>query len=176
MITSIEARVEADGFGNSTPILFYRTRDDYGWMSSFAKFSIWLPHPYTGVSTLYLTREHRYQAMKGDMSKDHDYVNDAGTAGEAKTRGGPGGIDLRPGWGETYGELCWYVMLESVMAMVYQHSYIRTALDATKLRPIYEDSPTDDIWGVRHRNDYRGRNLLGRCWMTTRNVIRGGFP
>lgn len=41
-----------------------------------------------------------------------------------------------------------------------------------ELRRIYEDSPTDDIWGWRFQQSYTGKNLLGRCWMDVREVLK----
>jgi predicted NAD-dependent protein-ADP-ribosyltransferase YbiA (DUF1768 family) len=60
-------------------------------------------------------------------------------------------------------------MLEVTTAKARQHADIGKALEVTFDRPIYEDSPVDDIWGVRYRNNYQGKNLLGRCWMETRD-------
>lgn len=170
-ITCIEERVRADGYGDAEPILFYRPRDPYGWMSSFSHHAIILPHPFTMVATRYRSGEYRFQAMKGITADAHDYVLDAKDSSDAKFRGGPHGVVLRSGWGNSYGDLCWYAMAETVIAKTLQHRDVRRWLAATGKRPLYEDSDTDDIWGVRFRNDYRGKNLLGRCWMYARSVI-----
>lgn len=155
-----------------TPVTFYSQRDKNGIGSNFSRHGIWLPNPFTGEQMWYATGEHRYQAMKATNADDHAYVNAAGTAGESKRRGGPRGILLRDGWGETYGDLCWYVMLEVIYAKATQNTEARNWLHQTGNALIYEDSPVDDIWGWRFEQSYEGRNLLGRCWMQVRAMLR----
>lgn len=172
---NLEERIVADGYEGLEPILFYRPRDPFGWGSNFSKHKVVLPYPFQGAKQFvsYPTGEHRFQAMKASTSESHEYVRAASSPFDAKKRGGPHGIVLRPGWGNNYGDLCWYVMAEVVLHKALQHSVIKAALLITGDRPIYEDSPTDDIWGVRFESDYRGKNLLGRAWMEARAVIRG---
>lgn len=146
------------------PVLFYG-----GPFSNFSKHSIWLPNPFTGKATLYATGEHRFQAMKGKTVQVHDDIAGQPRPVDAKHAGGA--CDLRPGWGNDVGSLCWYVMLEVVLHKALQHGEVRRALDATGQRPMYEDSPVDDIWGWRFQEDHRGKNLLGRCWMRTRTIL-----
>lgn len=161
-----ETRLQADEAED--PILFYSPQHDYGWMSSFDHLPIVLPNPFTQAPQLYKTREHRFQAMKGTTMAAHMKVVRKNSPGEAKHAGSAGQMTLREGWGQSYGDLCWYVMLEGVMATVMQHEQVAEDLAATGARHIYEDSPTDDIWGWRYREDYRGQNLLGKCWMDAR--------
>jgi ribA/ribD-fused uncharacterized protein len=156
-------RLAADGAVN--PVLFYRPRDEHGWASNYSGHGIVLPHPFTGVRTSYGTGEHRFQAMKATTLTDHERVRRQHTASAVKSAGGPGGITLRPAWGDDYGQLCWYVMLEVTLAKARQHADVREALLATGTRHIYEDSPRDSIWGWRRRDEHNGKNLLGRCWM-----------
>lgn len=167
-------RLAADGYGPGSPvqpILFYRPSDPFGWMSNYSRHPVRLRHPDTGEPIRYPTGEHRFQAMKAKTREAHDHVLAAETPDEAKKRGGPRGIELRDGWGSQYGTLCWYVMFEVVLTKAMQHSEIRDALAATGRTPIYEDSPTDDIWGWRTEQSYTGKNLLGRCWVGARNVL-----
>lgn len=163
-------RLIADGYDPEvvTPELFYRSKT-LG--SNFSPHSLSLLNPWSGKAIRYKTCEHRYQAMKATNENDHDYVVAAGSAFESKERGRE--IELREGWGEHYGDFCWYVMFEVVLAKTLQHGEVRRWLMGTEDRPIYEDSPTDDIWGWRFENDHRGRNLLGRCWMQVRGCARG---
>lgn len=153
------------------PILFYRPRDAFGCLSQFSSHSVALPHPWTGEITLYKSGEHRFQAMKATCIRDHDYVASAATSYEAKTRGGPRGILLRPDWGNSYHEVCWWTMFEVCIAKSVQHSVVAATLRKTEGSHIYEDSPKDDIWGWRFEQDHRGKNLLGRAWMETRFIL-----
>lgn len=165
-----EERLIADGYDPKVvePVLFYRSAT-LG--SNFSPHAVRLLDPWTGASRHYRTCEHRYQAMKATNQGDHDYVCDANRPIDSKNRGRE--IELREGWGEHYGQFCWYVMFEVVLAKTLQHEDVRKWLKSTKDRPIYEDSPTDDIWGWRYMDDHRGRNLLGRCWMQIRGVWMG---
>lgn len=166
-------RLIADGFSAKTkPILFYRPDDDYGGFSQFSQHEIYLVDPWTGLLRRYKTGEHRFQAMKAKNKFDHDFVCKANTPSIAKFRGSAkGGMDLREDWGNTHNSICWYVMLEVCIAKATRHIDIWENLRSTNCDPIYEDSETDDIWGWRFRSNYSGKNLLGRCWMETRQIL-----
>jgi N-glycosidase YbiA len=148
------------------PILFYHPSDGYGIFSNFSKHPIVLPSPWTREPTLYRTTEHRYQAMKSVNQEGHDWVVSAATAYESKERGRQ--VDLLDDWGGDYRDPCFWVMFEALTAKVFQHSKMERTLARTLDRTLYEDSPVDDIWGWRFRNDYRGKNLLGRALMDVR--------
>jgi ribA/ribD-fused uncharacterized protein len=168
-----EQRLEADGYAGIEPVLFYRSKT-LG--SNFSPHRVRYLDPWEGKPRVYKTCEHRYQAMKATTAKDHEYVcgyleDPNNTPLSSKGRGRE--IKLREGWGEHYGDFCWYVMFEVVLGKTLQHAEVQRWLRSTGDRPIYEDSPVDDIWGWRYRDDYRGRNLLGRCWMQVRGVGRG---
>lgn len=167
-------RLLADGYSeaqnNAPPILFYSPRDKHGIASNFSTHSLILPNPFTGEKVLYSTGEHRYQAMKARDLDNHEMIRMAVGPGAAKRMGGQ--TLLRPEWGNSYGDFCYYVMLEVITVKVAQIREAKTWLLSTDLYPIYEDSPTDDIWGWRFAEDHRGKNLLGRCWMQVRETIR----
>jgi ribA/ribD-fused uncharacterized protein len=171
-MNSIEERVEADGYGGLEPILFYAPKDANGWMSNFSKHPLWAINPFTGEYQEYRTGEHRYQAMKATTAYDHDLVARAPSPGLSKDLGRQ--ILLRDAWGNSYGDLCWYVMMEVVMAKLMNNDSLIPKLLATGEQPIYEDSPVDDIWGVRFQNCYKGKNLLGRCFMQARVQLAAG--
>lgn len=166
----LRERLALDGYEDCEPIFFYHPSDKYGWASNFSKHEIVLPSPFTFELTSYRTGEHRYQAMKATSVEDHDYIAGASNPTKAKSRGRE--ILLRDAWGDSYGDLCYLVMLEVILTKVSQHNVIRRNLSKiSTLQPIYEDSPTDDIWGIRCAQDYRGKNLLGRCWMQVRESL-----
>lgn len=175
---NIESRLTLDGLrGPGDAIFFFRAEDEWGEFSNFSEHSLTLPVPFMddgpGRPTLgtYPTGEHRFQAMKARTMKDHIAVVNTATPLLSKQAGRS--IDLRDGWGNSYGDLCYLVMLETVMAKARANESVMAALDQTGRRWLYEDSPTDDIWGVRHRNDYRGKNLLGLAWMEARAFLLG---
>jgi ribA/ribD-fused uncharacterized protein len=163
---NIYARLARDGAVD--PILFYGG-GEWGCFSNFSSHGIWLPSPWEAVKTYYKTTEHRYQALKATDKFDHDYVVKSKNAGQSKDRGRE--IELREDWGNDEGDVCWYVMLECLIAKSLQHPSVLSTLDRTDDRWIYEDSPVDDIWGWRFQQDYSGKNLLGRCWMQTRFIL-----
>lgn len=166
--STLAERAASDGFGDQLPFTFFGD-----WPSNFSRHPVVLPCPFTGVRTTYPTGEHRFQAMKATTLADHDAVLYEPHPSKAKDRGRS--ILLRDGWGSNYGDLCWYVMTEVTTAKAVQHVAVAQALLATGGRPIYEDSPTDDIWGVRSGATFDGKNLLGRSWMWTRYAIAALF-
>lgn len=168
---TLEERIKADGYEGAEPVMFFG-----GPFSNFSAHGVVLPNPWTGRMVRYPTGEHRFQAMKATTKSHHDFVLAKGHPSKAKEAGRS--INLRDGWGSDYGDLCWYVMVETVVAKAMQHADVMRALTETMGRPIYEDSPTDAIWGVRTApetgtgpGDFRGKNLLGRAWMRARTVL-----
>lgn len=163
-----EERLERDGWDGIEPVLFYSPKDHNGIGSNFSNHRLILPHPFTGDDALYDTGEHRYQAMKAVTFEEHEKIRKAGSAFLAKKYGAQ--TLLRDGWGNDYGDLCWYVMVETISAKTLQNRAASKWLESTEDRLIYEDSPTDDIWGWRFENHYVGKNLLGRSWMEVRRM------
>lgn len=168
-----EERLIKDDAGDD-PVLFYGARNEHGKASNFALYGLWLPSPFDPAPVWHQTGEHRYQAMKATNEIDYEYARRAPGPGPAKERGRE--IALREGWGDKYGDLCYYVMLETVIAKVRQNKEVAAWLKSTGDRYIYEDAPNDDIWGWRRRDSYTGRNLLGRCLMATRYITWEPMP
>lgn len=164
-----EERLARDGCVN--PVLFYHPRNQWGVFSNFSEHPVDMIHPWSQKPTRYATSEHRYQAMKATCREDHDHVASADGPMQSKERGGRNGIRLREDWGADKDGACYAVMVEVVEAKVAQHDEMRAMLLRTGARHIYEDSATDDIWGWRCREDYRGRNLLGEALMEVRATI-----
>lgn len=163
-----QERIERDGL-TEDPIEFYGREGDLFYFSNFSHHTIVLPCPFSGGLIDYPTGEHRFQAMKASTKEEHDWVVASATPSEAKKRGRK--VQLREGWGNKRFDLCYYVMLEIVLTKANSHDEVLIGLLQTNGRPIWEDSPTDDIWGIRYRNDYRGKNLLGEAWMQAREII-----
>lgn len=168
-----QERMEKDGL-TEEPIEFYGRNCEHYYFSNFAPLGLWLPHPFTDELTWYATGEHAFQARKAWTAEEHDHVNEADTPLESKKRGRA--VALREGWDSKHLKpLCYYAMLEVTWTKAMEHAHIQKALLDSDERAIWEDSPTDDIWGIRYRDDYRGRNLLGRAWMETRDKIFVAF-
>lgn len=168
-------RLLKDGHLGIEPVEFYGPSDhlpdlgNVGVFSNFSAHTVRLVNPWTGLPEVYATGEHRFQAMKAITQEDHDYVAASDNPGQSKKRGRQ--IHLRSGWGSSYGDLCWYVMTEVTLAKAIQHPEVGIILASTSGRPIWEDSPTDDIWGIRFEGDYRGKNLLGNAWEQVRAIM-----
>ena len=170
-----EERLRSDGYDPSEviPLLFFNPAHAHGCLSQWSRHGIRATHPWTGETTWYPTVEHYYQAAKATTLEAYEYVLAAEDARQAKERGHE--IELRADWGETEAGVCFAFMLAGCRAKAAQHACVREVLHTSGDRPIYEDSHTDDIWGWRHHGDYRGRNLLGKCWMLVRAELSTGF-
>ena len=59
------------------------------------------------------------------------------------------------------------VMEEVLRAKYVQHADVRKVLGRTRDRTIFENSPTDDFWGVGLEGS--GKNMLGKLWMKIRD-------
>lgn len=172
-----EERLAADGYAGADPVLFYYgTGEEWSCFSNFSPHRVSLPDPFYGLVESYETSEHRFQAMKADVWEAHRDIRLARGPSQTKLFGSRRspveGFNLREGWGEDYGDLCWYVMFEVVLAKAIQNQDVMDLLVATDDRPMYEDSPTDDKWGWRYHSNHSGKNLLGQCWMDVREVLR----
>jgi hypothetical protein len=60
------------------------------------------------------------------------------------------------------------VMLSALRAKFTQHPELRDLLVSTSDWPIFEDSPTDRVWGYRDG----GLNLLGKALMQIRAELK----
>jgi ribA/ribD-fused uncharacterized protein len=176
-------RLKADGVTGAGSIIFYgpdEKKNEFAIFSNFANYGVWMEDPFTHQMRWYKTVEHRFQAMKAITAITHEAIANQPTAYKAKQAGSKRSTVknhvLRPGWGNDYGDLCWYVMFEAVLAKAMQHPEMTDALldsysDDEEPLMIYEDSPTDPIWGWKIGDDYSGKNLLGKVLMQVRAVI-----
>lgn len=166
-----EDRLALDGWtpADLPPILFYHPRELHGWASNFSDHGFYAWNPWLKDFSFYKTGEHRYQAMKATNGEDHELIRNVLTPKLSKNIGRE--IQLRDGWGQTIGDLCWYVMFETVLEKARQNADVQRALRSTENAKMYEDSPVDPIWGWRKGNDYSGQNLLGLAWMEARRFV-----
>jgi ribA/ribD-fused uncharacterized protein len=115
----------------------------------------------------YRTVEHFFQAAKARSYFDHEWVRDAWKPAEAKFRGR--GVRLRPDWEKVKLD----VMMVGLRVKFAPGSLMANMLLGTGNRYIAEDSPKDDVWGIRDpQGGYTGQNLLGKCLMEVRRELR----
>jgi ribA/ribD-fused uncharacterized protein len=154
------------------PFYFYT-----GWPSNFdRKHALYLPPPaappqpaFARVPLRYDSGEHWLHCNKARTWEAHERIRRAGTPYEAKERGSarqlPMDVDEVRAWDARRYE----VMMIGLRAKAAQNRGVLRALLATGERLIAEDSPTDDIWGIRDRaGAMTGSNLLGKAWMQVR--------
>lgn len=147
-------------------IQFYkRDKQEFGFMSNFAKFPIKI-----GGET-WKTNEHYFQAMKVDpndlgLERHTLKVKSANTPAEAKKLGRK--VPLRHNWEQEKDK----VMLDACRAKFSQHDKIRAKLLATGDAELIEDSPTDAYWGTGTDKGGDGKNMLGKILEQVRQELR----
>ena len=68
-----------------------------------------------------------------------------------------------------FGESKFEIMEEILRAKTTQHEDVQSTLLATGSREIFENSPTDGVWGIGP--DGKGQNMLGTIWMKIRREL-----
>jgi ribA/ribD-fused uncharacterized protein len=137
-------------------IKFYKTDDEYGWMSNFAKYSI-----KEGI-IYYPTTEHYYQSKKTNNPDLELWIVSAPTPYAAMMAGRSlRPKEMKPNW----DQIKFGVMLHAIMLKFTQHKDIREKLLAT-YDPIHEDSQDDMVWGIK------GADMLGKLLMQVRDKLR----
>lgn len=124
--------------------------------------------------------EHYFQAAKTHDRVDSEWVLSAPLPGMAKRRGSyhgekqPDGTWRRITLREDWEEIRFEVMLHAHLGKYKALSGYRRALLSTGDAFLYEDSPTDDIWGLWDKEawDWTGQNLLGKVLMQVREELR----
>lgn len=127
-------------------------------------FSNFAHSPITIDGKEYPTVEHWFQASKAPTPVGHEYVRAAPDPGSAKALGRS--IRLRHDWEVVKVAIMLRGLREKFRIPEYAH-----ALRSTGTLPIYEDSPTDAVWGIGA--DGNGRNLLGLCLEIVRAELDG---
>ena len=141
-------------------IKFYSTKDEYGWMSNFARYSIKESDWSLGV--IYPTTEHYYQSKKSNNRDLEQWIISAPNPYAAMMAGrGLRPKEMKPNW----EQIKFGVMLNALMLKFTQHTDLRDKLLAT-FDPIHEDSPDDMVWGMK------GADMLGKLLMQVREKIR----
>ena len=158
---------ECHKLDSQTQVFFYE--QDFYVLSNFSSFQV------MREGFLFPTSEHAYHyakfervdSQKSDVMKLKSDIMYAKSAHEAYKFGQ--NKELRRKDWEDVKEA---VMMEVLWAKVHQHEYVRQKLLETGDRELIEDSWRDSFWGWGP--DQKGRNVLGKQWMTIREAIRNG--
>lgn len=141
-------------------IKFYRSGDDHGWMSNFARFPIELD------GKDWPTSEHYYQAMKFTDPQLQERVRLASGPGQAALIGRDKDLPLREDWDEVKDN----VMRKVVLAKFRQHEELAYELVATGDAILIEHTKNDSYWA--DGGNGRGKNMLGVILMGVRDQLR----
>jgi ribA/ribD-fused uncharacterized protein len=145
-------------------IRFYSTRGEFGGLSNFAAFPIWLK------GAIWPTSEHYFQAQKFAGTEHEEAIRLAPTAARAASMGRDRRRPLRNDWEAAKDR----VMRECVLAKFQQHSDLRNLLLSTGDAQIVESASNDSYWGDGGAGS--GLNMLGRILMEIRDQLHAGMP
>ena len=144
----------------SDVIRFYSVGDEYGAFSNFAEYPIVIG------GKRWPTTEHYFQAQKFKDKKDQEAVRKANSPMLAARMGRDRKRKLRRDWESVKVS----VMRLAITAKFTQHEDLKTILMSSGDAQIIEHTENDDYWG--DGSDGRGKNMLGRILMETRNNFR----
>jgi len=176
------------GVKERMPILFYKTKEQYGCFSNFSR------HEVTIYGRTWKTSEHAFQAMKfAGHPEVVQRVWEAETPRDAANLGRDRSLPLRKDWDQRpsmgieiaqpedlvvrpvpaeplFERVKDVIMYEVCFAKFHGNEEIRKVLLGTGDEPLIEDT-TDDLywgWGAEHI----GENKLGRILMAVRSTLR----
>ena len=142
-------------------IEFYRTTGQYGFLSNFSKYPIFLDEK--GWPTV----EHYFQAKKFESEAVQEEIRQALTAKDAANLG----RDRRKPIKQDWEDIKLYVMKEALRAKFGQHENLRQKLLATGCAELVEHTKNDRFWG--DAGDGSGDNMLGKLLMEVREEVKG---
>jgi ribA/ribD-fused uncharacterized protein len=146
---------------DSSPIFFYAKDNE------FASFSNFTPSKFKKFGKEWPTVEHFYQAMKaGENEEWEEKIRTASSPAQAKQLGRQ--VPMVADFENNKYE----IMLIGVR-LKFSTEPFKSILLKSGNRPIYEDSPTDKIWGTGQAKAIgKGQNLLGKILMQVRKEIQ----
>ena len=117
---------------------------------------------------LWTTSEHAYQAarFKGVADDVFEEIKNARSSHEAWEIAGKNKHRQIAHWDDIKAE----TMLDICRHKLQQNPYVQKKLALTNDEYLVEDSPVDSFWGWGP--DKKGRNELGKVWMTLREETR----
>jgi ribA/ribD-fused uncharacterized protein len=143
-------------------IRFYLAGDEYGELSNFAPFPIFLK------GKRWPTSEHYFQAQKFAGTPHEEEIRRAKKPRLAAEMGRDRKRPLRRDWESVKDG----VMLDALRAKFGQHDDLRALLLATGDARLVEHTVHDAYWG--DGGDGSGRNRLGELLMRVRDELREG--
>lgn len=142
------------------PVFFYAGDNEFHCFSNFHMDAIEID------GKQWPSVEHYFQAMKSTSEPDQEQIRFAASPGLAKSLGRKTAV--RSDWESVKFE----VMIKA-LRVKFAKPYLREILLKTGERPIYEDSPSDRIWGTGVLKGMgTGKNLLGIALMQVRQELK----
>lgn len=140
-------------------IRFYRTNDEYGYFSNFARYPMILE------SFVWPTVEHYFQAKKFSDFRIQDKIRAMASPMDAANEGRKISNPIVNNWDEIKEE----VMLKAVKAKFLQYPSLRRNLLNTGDAIIIEHTSNDSYWA--DGGDGSGKNRLGHLLMEVRQYL-----
>ena len=151
--------IPGDGQNKETEDAIYFYTPNFYSLDSFSAHTvrIW--------GRIFPTAEHAYQWKKfADSDLDiAEKIFESPSPNEAKNISIAHKDSRSPAWDDKKVS----IMEEIVRAKYDQHADVRKVLGRTGTRHIFENSPTDDFWGIGPNGE--GGNALGKLWMKVRD-------
>jgi N-glycosidase YbiA len=144
----------------SNVVNFYSVSDAYGEFSNFADYPIMLN------SLRWPSSEHYFQAQKFVDKAYQQKIRAANSPMLAAQLGRARTQKLRGDWESVKVE----IMRQVLLAKFTQHENLRQLLLGTGAATLVEHTENDSYWG--DGGDGRGKNMLGRILMQTREILR----
>ncbi len=140
-------------------IEFYGARNDYGELSNFAPYPIYLDRK------CWPTTEHYFQAQKFPGTHHAEEIRKAKSPGRAKKLGRSRDLPIRADWESIKDD----VMYRCVKAKFTQHDDLKALLIETGDAILVEHTSRDYYWG--DGGDGTGKNRLGVILMRVRDEL-----
>ena len=145
------------------PVFFYAGDNQFHCFSNFYRSNIEVD------GKNWPSVEHYFQAMKATSEPDQEAIRQAASPGLAKRMARDLTVDLN------HWESVRYEVMLKALRVKFLDPELQNILLSTDERPIYEDSPTDRVWGTGTlKGTGPGRNLLGQALMQVRQEIKNG--
>jgi ribA/ribD-fused uncharacterized protein len=151
------------------PVEFYGCKNAFGCFSNFSA------HPITIDNLTWPTTEHYFQAMKFSKSSNlpsskeaqlMERIRKEPNPAKAKSLGRTKSVQIRDDWNVIKTD----IMIEALLAKFHAHDAIRRTLLGTQDAYLVEHTICDREWA--DGGDGSGKNLLGKCLMLVRQIIR----
>lgn len=145
-------------------IKFYKVNDDFGFLSNFAPYQIFID------GLIWPSSEHYFQAAKFFNEEIRAKIRQLNSAMDAATEGRKRSNNIREDWDEIKID----VMRRAIKAKFFQHHDIMQKLLATGEAKLIEHTINDNFWG--DGGNGTGKNMLGVLLMELRQNLENICP